>query len=96
MLWIMLKSNVSSGLESIQSCVNPFLHWPTKGWPYETMGLGPFARPSCLLVDPGDIYPPQAPNLCVDFEIIGPKILGLAYDFETCLLSRYLQLRVTW
>jgi hypothetical protein len=53
-----------------------------KGWPCEIMGLGPFARPSCLLVDPGDICPPQAPNLCVDFDIIGPKILGSAYDFE--------------
>jgi hypothetical protein len=61
MLWIMLKSNVSSGLESIQSCVNPFLHWPTKGWPYEIMGPKPFARPSSLLVDLGDICPPHLP-----------------------------------
>jgi hypothetical protein len=35
---------------------------------------------------------PTSPNLCVDFEIIGPKIPGLAHDFETCLLSRYVQL----
>jgi hypothetical protein len=59
-----------------------FLPWPTKGWPSEIMGLGHFVRPSCLLVDPGDICPPQAPNLCVDFEIISPKIPGPACDFE--------------
>jgi hypothetical protein len=27
-------------------------------------------------MDPGDICPPQAPDLWVHFEIIGPKILG--------------------
>jgi hypothetical protein len=67
MLWIMLKPNEPHGLESIQSCVNPFcqrfLPWPTKGWPSEVMGPKPFARPSSLLVDSGDICPPQAPNL---------------------------------
>jgi hypothetical protein len=35
-------------------------------------------RSFILLVDPGDICPPQAPDLWVDFEIIGPKILGPA------------------
>jgi hypothetical protein len=40
--------------------------------------LGPFVRSFILLVDPGDICPPQAPDLWVDFEIIGPKILGRA------------------
>jgi hypothetical protein len=35
-------------------------------------------RSFILLVDPGDICPPQAPNLWVDFEITGPKILGPA------------------
>jgi hypothetical protein len=40
--------------------------------------LGPFVRSSILPVDPGDICPPQAPDLWVDFEIIGPKILGPA------------------
>jgi hypothetical protein len=40
--------------------------------------LGPFVRSFTLLVDPGDICPPQAPDLWVDFEIIGPKILGPA------------------
>jgi hypothetical protein len=63
MLWIMLKSNEPSGPESIQSCVNPFhqqfLPWPTKGWPCEIMGPKPFTRPSSLLVDLGDIWPPQ-------------------------------------
>jgi hypothetical protein len=40
--------------------------------------LGPFVRSFILLVDPGDICPPQAPVLWVDFEINGPKILGSA------------------
>jgi hypothetical protein len=40
--------------------------------------LGPFVRSFILPVDPGDICPPQAPDLCVEFEIIGPKILGPA------------------
>jgi hypothetical protein len=86
MLWIILKSHESSGPESIQSSVDPFRHqflpWPTKGWPCEIMGPNPYARPSSLLVDPGDICPPQAPNLWVDFEIIGPKILGPACSFD--------------
>jgi hypothetical protein len=63
MLWIMLKPNELSGLESIPSCVNPFrqrfLPWPKKGWPCKVMGPNLFARPSSLLVDPGDICPPQ-------------------------------------
>jgi hypothetical protein len=51
------------GLELIQSCIDPFcqtfLPRPTKGWPCETMGPSPFTRSSSLLVDPGDICPPQ-------------------------------------
>jgi hypothetical protein len=42
---------------------------------YRALGL--FVRSFILLMDPGDICPPQAPDLWVDFEIIGPKILGL-------------------
>jgi hypothetical protein len=42
---------------------------------------GPFVRSFILLVDPGDIRPPQAPDLWVDFEIIGPKIQGPACSF---------------
>jgi hypothetical protein len=30
-------------------------------------------------VDPGDIYPPQAPDLWVNLEVISPKIPGPAY-----------------
>jgi hypothetical protein len=37
------------------------LPWPTKRWPSEITGLRPLARPSYLLVDPGDICPPQRP-----------------------------------
>jgi hypothetical protein len=40
--------------------------------------LGPFVRSFILLVDPGDICPPQAPDLRADFEIISPKIPGPA------------------
>jgi hypothetical protein len=46
------------------------------------MGPKPFARLSSLLVDPRDICPPQAPNLCVDFKIIDPKIIGPACGFD--------------
>jgi hypothetical protein len=53
-------------------------------------GPGAFREAFLPSSGPGEICPPQAPNLCVDFEIIGPEILGLAYDFETCLLSHYL------
>jgi hypothetical protein len=42
---------------------------------------GPFVRSFILLVDPGDIRPPQAPDLWVDFEITGPKIQGPACSF---------------
>jgi hypothetical protein len=66
-------------LTSAHSASSP--PWPTKGWPCEIIGIKPLARPSCLLVVPGDICPPQAPNLWVDFEIISPKILGPAREF---------------
>jgi hypothetical protein len=42
---------------------------------------GPLVRSLILLVDPGDIRPPQAPDVWVDFEITGPKILGPACSF---------------
>jgi hypothetical protein len=42
----------------------------------------PFVRSFILLVDPGDIRPPQAPDLWVDFEITDPKILGPACSFR--------------
>jgi hypothetical protein len=94
MLRVAFEFGEPHGLELIRPHVDPFcwkfLPWPTKGWPCKIMGLGPFVRPSYLLVDPGDICPPQAPNLCVDFEIIGPKILGPACDVEACLLRCYL------
>jgi hypothetical protein len=40
--------------------------------------LGPFLRSFTPLVDPGDIYPPQAPDLWVNLEVISPKIPGPA------------------
>ena len=38
--------------------------------------LGPFVGSFTLLVDPVDIYPPQAPDLWVNLEVISPKIPG--------------------
>jgi len=40
--------------------------------------LGPFVRSFIPLVDLGDIYPPQAPDLWVNLEVINPKIPGPA------------------
>jgi hypothetical protein len=37
-------------------------------------------RPFTSLVDPGDIYPPQAPDLWVDLEVINSKIQGPKND----------------
>jgi hypothetical protein len=66
LLWIMLEFIGPPGLELIQSCADPFcltfLPRPTKGWPCETTGPRLFARSSSLLVDPGDICPPQLEN----------------------------------
>jgi hypothetical protein len=51
--------------------------------------LGPFVRSFILPVDPGDICPPQAPDLWVDFEIIGPKILGPACGLQEMLYRQF-------
>jgi hypothetical protein len=40
-------------------------------------------------VDPGDICPPQAPDLWVDFEINGPMILGLASSLLILARKRF-------
>jgi hypothetical protein len=55
-------------------CTNPGL-WNdlTIYW-----ALGPLVRSFTLPVDPGDICPPQAPDLWADFEVISPKIPGPA------------------
>jgi hypothetical protein len=53
---------------------------------------GPFARSFTLLVDPGDIRPPQAPDLWVDFEITGPKILGPACGLFLILIRNALKI----
>ena len=71
-----------SGFAPIRACVDP-LHWSFLPGPQRDdltiyWALGPFVRSFILLVDPGDICPPQAPDLWVDFEINGPKILGPA------------------
>jgi hypothetical protein len=54
------------GSHSLTPYVGPFCQQfspgPRRdGWPCETIGPKPFARPSSLLVYPGDIYPPQRP-----------------------------------
>jgi hypothetical protein len=62
------ESDGSPGPESASFSGRPIppviLTRPTKGWPCEVAGPRPRARPSCLLVDPGDICPPQR-VLCV-------------------------------
>jgi hypothetical protein len=75
------------GLESVAFSGRPIppiaLARPTKGWPCGVTSPRPRARTFRLLVDPGDIYPPQAPNLWVDFEKISQRLLvrlmGLSY-----------------
>jgi hypothetical protein len=52
--------------------------------------LGPFVRSFTLLVDLGDISPPQAPDLWVNLEVISPKIPGPAcrrFEENDLLLS---------
>jgi len=67
-----------SGLMSIcfAGCLSP---GPRKNDLTIYWALGPFVRSFTLLVDPGDIYPPQAPDLWVNLEVISPKIPGPAY-----------------
>jgi hypothetical protein len=85
-LWITFKSHEPSWpalAHSLHRSILPaVLPWPMKGRSHETIGPRPFARPSSLPVDPGDICPPQAPNLWVDFELISPKILGPTCGFD--------------
>jgi hypothetical protein len=75
----------------VRACVNPLLCQSTlsdvplqahEGMTLRIIGPAGLSRgPFNLPVDPGDICPPQAPNLWVDFEINGPKILGPACSF---------------
>jgi hypothetical protein len=64
-----------SGLMSIYfaGCFSP---GPRKNDLTIYWALGPFVGSFTLLVDPGDIYPPQAPDLWVNLEVINPKIPG--------------------
>jgi hypothetical protein len=66
-----------SGLMSIcfADCPSP---GPRKNDLTIYLALGPFVRSFTLLVDPGDICPPQAPDLWVNLEVISPKIPGPA------------------
>ena len=69
-----------SGLMSIcfAGCLSP---GPRKNDLTIYWALGPFVRSFTLLVDPGDICPPQAPDLWVDLEVISPKIPGPKNNF---------------
>jgi hypothetical protein len=60
---------------SLAGCFSP---GPRKNDLASYWALGPFVRSFTLLVDPGDIYPPQAPDLWVNLEVINPKIPGPA------------------
>jgi hypothetical protein len=66
-----------SGLMSI-CFAGRFSPGPRKNDLMTYWALGPFVRSFTLLVDPGDIYPPQAPDLWVNLEVISPKIPGPA------------------
>jgi hypothetical protein len=63
MLRVAFEFGEPHGLELIRPHVDSFcwkfLPCPMKGWPCEIMGLGPFVRPSYLLVDPRDICTPH-------------------------------------
>ena len=75
-----------STLWAVRVCTNPalcrsallgcFSPGPRKNDLTIHWALGPFVRSFTLLVDPGDIYPPQAPDLWVNLEVIILKILG--------------------
>jgi hypothetical protein len=82
-----------SGLAPIRPYVDP-LHWSSlPGPPGDDLtnygALGPFVRSFILLVNPGDICPPQAPDLWVDFEINGPMILGPASSLLILTRKRF-------
>jgi hypothetical protein len=66
-----------SGLMSIcfANCPSP---GPRKNDLTTYWALRPFVRSFTLLVDPGDICPPQALDLWVNLEVISPKIPGPA------------------
>jgi hypothetical protein len=66
--WGLQRGKAGSLLWSLAQRSDLTIHW----------ALGPFVRSFILLVDPGDICPPQAPDLWVDFEVISPKIPGPA------------------
>jgi hypothetical protein len=52
-------------------------------------------RSFTLPVDPGDIRPPQAPDLWVDFEITDPKILGPACSLFLILIRNALEISLS-
>ena len=58
--------------------------------------LGPFVRSFTPLVDPGDIYPPQAPDLWVDLEVINLKIQGPKNDFLLSSLALITRSTKAW
>jgi hypothetical protein len=64
-----------SGITSLRlvGCLSP---GPRKNDLTIYWAFGPFVRSFTPLVDPGDIYPPQAPDLWVNLEVISPKIPG--------------------
>jgi hypothetical protein len=85
-----------SMLWAVRVCINPVLRLlcfvgrfssgPRRNDLAIYWALGPFARSFTPLVDLGDIYPPQAPDLWVDLEVINPKIQGPKNGF---LLSSF-------
>ena len=77
-LWaVRVCTNPVSCLLFFVGCLSP---GPRKNDLTNYWALGPFVRPFTSLVDPGDIYPPQAPDLWVDLEVINSKIQGPKND----------------
>jgi hypothetical protein len=69
-----------SGLMSFgfAGCLSP---GPRKNDLTTYWALGLSVRSFTPLVDPGDIYPPQAPDLWVNLEVINPQIPGPRNNF---------------
>jgi hypothetical protein len=97
---------IRSTLWAVRVCTNPVSHLlffvgclslgPRKNDLTNYWALGPFVRPFTSLVDPGDIYPPQAPDLWVDLEVINSKIQGPKNDFLLSSLALITRSTKVW
>jgi hypothetical protein len=78
-MWaVRVCTNLVSRLLFFVGCLSP---GPRKNDLTNYWALGPSVRPFTSLVDPGDIYPQQAPDLWVDLEVIYSKIQSPKNNF---------------